>query len=310
MGLYYDKEKNRWIIRIRRKSGSVTRTLGDGVTKAQAYELYRQIERDFVDKELNKTVAIATVWERMIQDEFPKLRKPENYRFTMRTLAPYVMGRNVEALSEIAQRVSVDGKWRVSTRNRLVSFLGRTARLSNLWFGTPVVRMPVAGKAIPREIYFTREEVSNMVVRALVSVDVSLSRSILVAAYTGLRQGEILALRPSDIRGNEIHVRMSKTGRPRKVPFPEFIRNDLMAFISGEKKPRNWYTRNFRKVLKEMNMEGHFHDLRHTYASWLIQDGVSIYTVGQLLGHTSVTTTQRYSHLSTESLHQAIRGLG
>ncbi|QYN33338.1 tyrosine-type recombinase/integrase [Pseudonocardia sp. DSM 110487] len=39
------------------------------------------------------------------------------------------------------------------------------------------------------------------------------------------------------------------------------------------------------------------HDLRHTYASWLIQDGVSIEQLSGLLGHAQISTTQRYSHL-------------
>lgn len=40
------------------------------------------------------------------------------------------------------------------------------------------------------------------------------------------------------------------------------------------------------------------HDLRHTYASWILQDGVSIEALSKLLGHSSVTTTERYSHLA------------
>ena len=44
------------------------------------------------------------------------------------------------------------------------------------------------------------------------------------------------------------------------------------------------------------------HDLRHSYASTLVNNGVSIYDVQKLLGHNSIKTTQRYAHLSSEHL--------
>ncbi len=47
------------------------------------------------------------------------------------------------------------------------------------------------------------------------------------------------------------------------------------------------------------------HDLRHSFASFLINAGESLYTVQKILGHTQVKTTQRYSHLSQESLLHA-----
>ena len=52
-----------------------------------------------------------------------------------------------------------------------------------------------------------------------------------------------------------------------------------------------------------------FHDLRHTTASWLINSGVDLYTVGKILGHSGQQTTARYSHLSTATLEQAMRRL-
>ena len=52
-----------------------------------------------------------------------------------------------------------------------------------------------------------------------------------------------------------------------------------------------------------------FHDLRHTTASWLINSGVDLYTVGKILGHSGPQTTARYAHLSTATLEQAVRKL-
>jgi integrase len=53
----------------------------------------------------------------------------------------------------------------------------------------------------------------------------------------------------------------------------------------------------------------HFHDLRHSCASMLINEGVDLYTVGKILGHSSPQTTARYAHLSDASLQKAMRKL-
>jgi integrase family protein len=49
-----------------------------------------------------------------------------------------------------------------------------------------------------------------------------------------------------------------------------------------------------------------FHTLRHTFASWLVQKGVPLHTVAELMGHRSIAMTQRYAHLSPESLRNAV----
>lgn len=67
-------------------------------------------------------------------------------------------------------------------------------------------------------------------------------------------------------------------------------------------------SRTFKRACGEagINVRITFHCLRHSYASFLVQKGVSIYVVKDLLGHSSTTVTERYSHLNTDALREAV----
>ena len=52
-----------------------------------------------------------------------------------------------------------------------------------------------------------------------------------------------------------------------------------------------------------------FHTLRHTYASWLHESGVDLYTISKLVGHANITMTQRYSHVADTTLENAVKAL-
>jgi len=134
---------------------------------------------------------------------------------------------------------------------------------------------------------------------------------LIVALNTGMRRGEILNLRwdQVDLGQRQIAVKKTKSGKDRIIP----INSQLLAVLSllgpprgksglvfpnpATGKPYTDVKKSFKLACKRAGIEGfRFHDLRHTFASRLVEAGVDIVTVRDLLGHFSVRVTQRYIH--------------
>jgi len=69
--------------------------------------------------------------------------------------------------------------------------------------------------------------------------------------------------------------------------------------------------RSFTTACRRAGIEDfHIHDLRHTFASWLVMNGVPLFEVSKLLRHSSIQMTERYAHLGPDHLHNAVANLG
>ena len=183
-------------------------------------------------------------------------------------------------------------------------------------------------EAEARPFWYTKEEVDRM---ALLSTDVfdrqDLSDIILFAAYTGMRQGEILRLRVKDIdiETNQIYVggvptQKTKAGNWRAIPIHERIQSNVLERYSqstdgnvriygDEWRDKDQLIRAFRKVVRMLNKEEEgytFHTLRHSYATWLATSGAPLRTIMALCGHKRVETTLRYAKTSDEALEKAM----
>jgi integrase/recombinase XerC len=160
---------------------------------------------------------------------------------------------------------------------------------------------------------------------------------------TGIRIGELVALdvRDLELRAQEIRV-MGKGGKERVVPIPAEAREALGAwldlrrhpgllgeplFISlrvrREEKPRRLAAREARRIVDErakgadLGEHVHPHRLRHSYATHLLDMGADLREIQELLGHVSLSTTQKYTAVSIEHLrdvydraHPRARGRG
>lgn len=85
--------------------------------------------------------------------------------------------------------------------------------------------------------------------------------------------------------------------------------NYVFSKPNGEKYTGDYFSKAFKKACRATGIDKsiHFHSLRHSFASNLAQKGVSLYTIKELLGHSSISTTEIYSHLNMDSLKEAIR---
>ncbi|MEW6375607.1 MAG: site-specific integrase [Thermodesulfobacteriota bacterium] len=144
---------------------------------------------------------------------------------------------------------------------------------------------------------------------------------VMVARHTGLRRENILSLtwKQVDIWKRLIVIEHTKNGERLGVPLNDTLK-DLFVELSKVRHIRSPYVfcrsdgnryveikRAFKNALEKSRIENfRFHDLRHTFASALVQKGVDLYQVQRLLGHKDGRMTQRYAHLAPENLRDAV----
>ncbi|MDR9490224.1 MAG: tyrosine-type recombinase/integrase [Spiribacter sp.] len=97
----------------------------------------------------------------------------------------------------------------------------------------------------------------------------------------------------------------TKTGKPRVIPVPgevEKIVEEMALPVSVPMLRLHWLN-----TTKACGKEGlRWHDLRHPYASWLVQATVPLRTVQELMGETTMAITQRYSYLADKHLRETV----
>lgn len=137
---------------------------------------------------------------------------------------------------------------------------------------------------------------------------------------TGSRRAEALSLEWKDVNFERrfVFLRHTKTGKTRMVPMNETLYQVLkeMHEENSKEKPFSYYedtvTRYFKKYLRKSGIEKdlHLHNLRDTFASHLIMQGVDLLTVSRYLGHSNIKITEKYyGHLSPGHYHNSINKL-
>ncbi len=178
-----------------------------------------------------------------------------------------------------------------------------------------------------RERFLTVDEASRLLA-ALKEKSINTHDIALLSLFCGLKAGEILALTWIDINfdGKTIFIRDPKNKESRHAHMTAEIETMLKNRFNGQALNERIFTNTeishtFERTVQELGLnEGRddrrdrivFHTLRHTFASWHAQRGTPLYTISTLLGHKSLSMTQRYSHLcpNTEKLaSMALQGI-
>jgi len=210
------------------------------------------------------------------------------------------------------------------TVNRELSVLKRVFNLAidwNMAEENPVRRVKFFQQPEPKERILSEGEE-----RKLISASSEHLRPIIITALnTGMRLGEILSLkwRQINLRKREIEVIKTKSGRKRVIPINDVLfeilnglkREDEFVFIyrdsrTNRPRPVKSIRHSFTNACRRAEIKGlTFHDLRHTFASRLVEKGIDLITVKELLGHSSVKTTERYTHTLKKEKERAVETL-
>jgi integrase len=211
-----------------------------------------------------------------------------------------------------------------STVNRYTSNLGAIQKFAKNRYGLVLDLLSATAHRTEGQgrVRFLSNDERNSLLEACQASDwVKLKLVVLMALYTGGRRSELLRLRWNDIdfarRTGTLHE--TKNGDRRSLLFPQIVITELMKFrevgnglvFCNPGRPRKEgkerrsdpntpyeFRYHWDKAVSDAGLENfRFHDLRHTCASYLAQNGASLLQIGGILGHRNTQTTLRYSHL-------------
>jgi len=177
------------------------------------------------------------------------------------------------------------------------------------------IKRPKREKKIPEVL--TKDEVKKM----LSSCYSDKSKLMLSLMYAcGMRVSELTSLKIKDFDFDDKigHIRQGKGKKDRIFNIPNFLFEQLKNYAESMKQFEKEYlfsgpkgklsTRNIQQIVNKaaanagIEKEVHCHTLRHSFATHLLEDGVDIRKIQILLGHSDLSTTQIYTHVSTEEI--------
>lgn len=254
-----------------------------------------------------------------LQRHAPTLENRLDLEGALALLMPFYAGRPLSELPDVAVEYlkealgEDDQPLSLATKKNRLAYLRAACRwcwknVKDFCEHDPAEKMVLPKVKNNRHIYLTRAQA----VAVFRQMGLSWSRDAArVAFYTGWRISEVLQAVPVETPdGLALSIPDSKNGEPRMVP----VHDRVLHLVRDHWPPQisRWQaSKDTKAALRALGM-GHvrFHDLRHSAASEMINQGVDLYTVGGVLGHKSAVSTQRYAHLAHATLRDAVSKIG
>lgn len=232
-----------------------------------------------------------------------------------------------QAIADLLRRMQDTG-YASGTTNRALVLLRYMFNLAAKWGVPGAGKNPTAGlKTAPdacHERFLTADETQRLLSALDADENQIAARAIKLLLLTGARRNEITQAKWEYINWDQrtLLVPRSKSGRPRLIRLNsaalavlssvQRLENNPFIFpspVTGRASPSLHFPwLRIRKRAGLVNIR--LHDLRHSFASFLVNQGVSLYIVQGLLGHLHARTTQRYAHLANETLRDAAEVVG
>jgi integrase len=320
------------------RTGEGARTLAEKRERAQKQ---KEEEETKTKEEEIKTATFSEIFEKYIeqakQDKSASSCRDEAC-FFKNWLHPIIGGL---AMSEITPDVLNSIKKTILENGRtprtvtyilaVVRQVFNYAKNYNLYLGDNPVSKIKKPTCDNRRIRFLTKKEADTLLEHLKGVSEQLHDMALLSLYCGLRAGEIFSLTWNDVDFEHgiLSIKDTKSGQNRSAIMTPDVKIMLeknkrsansngLVFISMVGTKIDAVSKSFARAVEALGFNNGiddprqkvvFHTLRHTYASWLVMSGVDLYTVQKLMGHSTISMTERYSHLAPDHLKKAVKML-